>query len=130
MFPAISLKSLLSVFLALIFLLLGTTLFLANLSGTRDFLQQQLGNHAQDAANTLAFQLAPALAGNDLAAVTGSVDALFDSGGYRRIRIVRPGGETLLERERPPRVDGPPDWFVRALPLEAAVVAVDAAGAC
>ena len=113
----VSLKTLLSALLALIFLLLGAALFLANMTSTRDFLQHQLGSHAQDAATTLALQLAPALASNQQAAVANSVDALFDSGYYRHIRITRPAGGTILEREVPVRVEDTPDWFVRLLPL-------------
>jgi len=116
--PAISLKTLLNTLLALIFLLLSAALFLANLSGTRDFMQRQLGSHAQDAATTLAVQLAPALADKQMATVASSVDALFDSGYYRRIRIVAVDGEVLIERELPLRIEGVPDWFMRALPLE------------
>lgn len=125
--PTISLKTLLSALLALIFLLLAAALFLTNLASTRDFLQHQLASHAQDAATTLALQLAPQLASDEsagnpmasvpLAAVANSVDALFDSGYYRHIRIARPAGGTLLAREVPLRLEDTPDWFVRLLPL-------------
>jgi diguanylate cyclase (GGDEF)-like protein len=118
MAPAISLKTLLSALLALVFLLLGGALFLANLTSTRDFMQRQLGSHAQDAATTLSLHLAPALAADNLAAITSNVDALFDSGYYRHIRIARPGGKTLIEQSLPVRIEGVPDWFVHTLPLD------------
>lgn len=115
--PPISLKTLLIVLLALVFLLLGLALFLAGLSGTRDFLQRQLASHAQDTASTLALQLSEELARADMAAVTSSVDALFDSGYYRRITLSQPDGRILLDRELPVVVDGAPHWFVNAVPL-------------
>lgn len=114
----ISLKTLLVLLLALVFLLLALALFLAGLQGTRDFLQRQLANHAQDTATTLALQLKDSLTRNDQAAVASHVDALFDSGYYQRIAISGPAGTPLLERRMPVRVEGAPDWFVRALPLE------------
>ena len=114
----VSLKTLLSGLLALVFLLLGAALFLTNLASTRDFLQRQLASHAQDAATTLAMQMTPALADNNLAAITSHVDAVFDSGYYHRIQIARPGGKPILSRELPVRVDGAPSWFVDALPLD------------
>jgi len=116
--PAISLKTLLILLLALVFLLLGVALFLASLGSTREFLQRQLANHAQDAATTLALQLRGDLSRNDQAAVASSVDALFDSGYYQRITISQLDGRILLDRQLPVQVEGAPDWFVHALPLE------------
>jgi diguanylate cyclase (GGDEF)-like protein len=113
--PTISLKTLLAGLLALSFLLLGLTLFLANLSGTRDFLQRQLVSHAQGTANTLARQLS-----NEPDATASRVDGLFDNGYYQRITLSQPDGTILLESAFPMQVDGVPDWFVRMLPLDVA----------
>ncbi len=114
---SVSLKTLLVALLALAFLLLGGLLFTTNLAHTRDFLTRQLQTHAQDTATTLALQLSPAFQANDLAAVTNTVDALFDSGYYRRIALTAPSGRVILVREIPVRVQGPPDWFIRLVPL-------------
>ncbi len=115
---SVSLKTLMVGLLALAFLLLGGLLFTANLVHTRDFLRHQLQTHAQDTATTLALQLSPALQAKDLATVTNTVDALFDSGYYRRIALTAPDGKPILTREVRVRVAGPPDWFIRAIPLE------------
>ncbi len=114
-----SLKTLLLALLALSFLILTAILFLASLTHTRDFLMRQLATHAQDTATTLALQLAPALRVKDLAAVTNTVDALFDSGYYRRIALTTPSGEVILARESRVRIEGVPEWFVHLLPLAA-----------
>jgi EAL domain-containing protein (putative c-di-GMP-specific phosphodiesterase class I)/GGDEF domain-containing protein len=114
---SVSLKTLMVALLALAFVLLAALLFAANLVHTRDFLARQLATHAQDTATTLALQLSPAFQANDLAAVTNAVDALFDSGYYRRIALTTPGGESILVREVAVRVEGPPDWFIRLIPL-------------
>ena len=115
---SVSLKTLLVALLALAFLLLGGLLFTTNLLHTRDFLTRQLQTHAQDTATTLALQLSPAFQASDLAAVTNTVDALFDSGYYRRIALTSPSGQAILVREVPVRVQGPPDWFTRLIPLD------------
>lgn len=114
----ISLKTLLVLLLALAFLLLGILLFAANLVHTRDFLARQLQSHAQDTATTLALQLSPAFRANDLATVANTVDALFDSGYYRRIALNDPNGRPILVREQEVRVEGAPDWFIRLIPLD------------
>lgn len=101
---AYSLKTLLVSLLAVAFTLLAAVLFTANLLHTREFLARQLDTHAQDTATTLALQLAPALQAKDLAAVTNTVDALFDSGYYRRIALTTAAGKVILVRESPLRV--------------------------
>lgn len=96
-----SLKTLLVLLLGLLFLLLGLALFATGLANTHGFLQRQLHAHAQETATTLALELSPALASNDTAAVANAVDALYDSGYYRRIAVIRPNGESVVERELP-----------------------------
>ncbi len=114
----VSLKTLLVALLALIFLLLGTLLLVANVAHTRDFLSRQLQSHAQDAATTLALQLSPAFVEQDQARMASTVDALFDSGYYRRIVVTDPDGQNLLLREQTLQVEGAPDWFIRLIPLD------------
>lgn len=113
----IGLRALLLLLLPPLFLLLGGALFATGLGHTRDFLQRQLGNHAQDAATTLAMRLAPAFATNDRAAVASTVDALFDSGYFRSIVLMDPRGDPVLTRSEPVRKDTVPAWFVDLLPL-------------
>ena len=113
----ISLKRLLVVMLALVFLFLGILLLIANLAHTREFLARQLQSHAQDEATALALNLAPALAEGDRARVASTVDALFDSGYFLRILVSDPDGGRLLLREQAPRVEEVPAWFIGLVPL-------------
>lgn len=115
----ISLKALLILVLLPMYLTMGIALFATGLDHTRDFLRQQLRNHAQDAASALALRLAPAFAANDMAAVASAVDALHDSGYYRAIVLERPGGSPVVSREFPLVVEQVPAWFMRLLPMEA-----------
>lgn len=114
---SLGLKNLMVVLLALSFLTLGILLFTSNLLHTRDFLSHQLATHAQDTATTLALQLSSALRAKDYATVKNTVDALFDSGYYRRIALIAPDGSSLLRRELPVQVQGPPAWLIRLFPL-------------
>ncbi len=116
---SMSLKTLLVALLGVSFLLLAVLLIVANLIHTRDFLARQLASHAQDTATTLALQLSPALQAGERATVTNTVDALFDSGYYRRIALTTPGGEAILVREVAVRLEDAPGWFIRLVPLEA-----------
>ena len=115
----ISLKTLLILVLLPMYLCMGIALFAAGVDHTRDFLQQQLRNHAQDAATALALRLAPAFSGNDMAAVANVLDALHDSGYYRAIVLERPGGALLMSRAHALAVEQVPAWFMELLPINA-----------
>lgn len=114
----VSLKMLLTLLQLSLFLLMGAILFASGLGHTRDFLQRQLQNHAQDAATALSLRLAPAFRENDMALVSSTVDAVYDGGYFKSIILTKPGGETLLIRDEPMRVEGVPSWFMKLLPLD------------
>ena len=113
----ISLKSLLILLLLPLFIALGTVIFTAGLGNTRDFLEQQLHGHAQDAATALAIRLAPAFLANDEATIANTVDGLFDHGYYSSITLKHPQGNVILHREEALRIENVPVWFLNWLPL-------------
>src|SRR5690606_38103726 len=85
---------------------------------TRAYLNAQLRTIAQDTATPLGISLSPALAAGDMAVAESLVNAVFDSGYYRRVAITGIDGKAIMERAAPAQVDGVPDWFMRLLPLE------------
>lgn len=93
--------------------------FLVSVVNTREFLTAQLQAHAQDAATSLGMTLVEPLSQNDLVLAETLVNAMFDSGYYRRISVTRPDGGPLVVREVPVRVESVPAWFIRWLPLDA-----------
>ena len=113
----ISLKTLLILLLMPLFMSLGAVLFTTGLGNTRDFLEQQLQGHAQDAATALAIRLAPAFAAHDNAAIANTVDGLFDNGYYSVITLTNPQGNVILHREEALRIENVPGWFIDWLPL-------------
>lgn len=115
---SLSLKSRLVILLSLLFLLLALALSWASLSATRDFLARQLATHAQDTATALSVRLTPHFTRPDPAAVASIVDAVFDSGYFRQIQLTTPRGDLMLERKQPVALEGVPDWFVAAFPLD------------
>ena len=113
----VSLKTRLIVPLSLLFLLLAIGLAGSALWHTRDFLERQLAQHAQDAATTLSIRLAPHFARDDGAAIANHVDALFDSGSFQRIRLSNARGDQILERQHALRVEGVPASFIERIGL-------------
>lgn len=93
--------------------------FLISLHNARDYLEQQLRTHAEDAATYLGLSISSRSAAGDRATITSMTDALFDRGYYRSIRVENQQGEVLVERTRPLRGSRVPSWFVSRFPLEA-----------
>ena len=107
-----------------IWLLLLTTLLLAfagsavvTVASARDTLQTQLRLKNSDNAGSLALVLSQAK--GDLQLMGLIVSSQFDTGYYRRVRLLGAGGDVLVSREDESAVRRAPAWFVAALPIDA-----------
>ena len=83
------------------------------------YLQEQLTSHAQDAATSLGIVLPAAMSESDLVRAEITVNALFDRGYYQSIRVLNIHGNTVVLKTLSPAPADVPQWFVKALPLEA-----------
>ncbi|MDP2829173.1 MAG: EAL domain-containing protein [Sulfuricellaceae bacterium] len=101
-----------------LFLAVFVGTFFVSVNNTRVFLSSQLQSHAQDAATSLGLSLSPHAADNDLITMTSMVDAMFDSGYYREIKVVDIDGKPLVVRELPVTIEEVPQWFIQLTPLE------------
>lgn len=101
-----------------LFLVVFVGTFFVSVNNTRAFLSSQLQSHAQDAATSLGLSLSPHAADNDLITMTSMVDAMFDSGYYREIRVVAMDEKPLVERTLPVIIEDVPHWFIKLVPLE------------
>src|SRR5471030_1783756 len=100
-----------------IFFIILAGLLLLSVSSTRDYLQQQLASHAQDAATSLSYPLADALAKDDKVLAEVQVLAMFDRGYFHKIEVRSADGKVIVSKEMPQRVEGVPLWFTQLLPM-------------
>ncbi|VAX07954.1 GGDEF and EAL domain proteins [hydrothermal vent metagenome] len=103
--------------LAVLLLLVFTGTFFISVQNSRAYLEVQLQSHAQDAATSLGLSISPHMAEGDEVMVTSMVDAIFDRGYYRVVRVEDMEGKSLVDRVQPVQVKGVPAWFINALPL-------------
>lgn len=108
-----------------IWLLLLGTLLLAfagsvavNADAARDTLQTQLRLKNSDNATALALVLSQQK--GDPALMELVMSSLFDTGFYRRVRLLSADGTVRFAREAPAAPQEAPDWFVRLLPIVSA----------
>lgn len=107
---------LLSVTVAIVFILAGTLLF--SIDGARQYLNDQLQAQSENAASSLALSLSQP-ANQDPALRELLIIALYDSGQFQTIKLTATDGSTLVERQMQD-VTGAgvaPLWFSNMLPL-------------
>lgn len=114
-----TLKRQLLIGISAVFLVIFLGLIVVGISGTRDYLEQQLGSHAQDAASSLAHPLSQSLGKGDPGLAAIQVATLFDRGYFQRIMVRGVDGSTLVDRELPAKIEGVPLWFSSLVRLEA-----------
>ncbi len=100
-----------------VWLLLSVTLVLAfagaigvSVHAARHYLQTQLNLKNNDTAQSLALTLSQQK--GDLVALELAIASQFDTGYYERIRLVAPGGKTIVEKQAGPHPQEAPGWFV------------------
>ena len=116
-----TLNRLLLLFLGSLLGLLLAGNVLLNISATRDYLQDQLQSHAQDAATSLGLSLSSVIDARDLVAAERMIDAIYDSGSYRRIVMFDVADKALITRYRQVNIEGVPSWFSQMITLETPV---------
>ncbi len=97
--------------------LLFVGVWIDKLQSTKTFLSNQLSSHAQDTASSLGLSLSPFIAAGDLATADTMLNAIFDHGYYRTIRIVDLNDVTVSERSLGIAALQVPDWFIDLIPL-------------
>lgn len=110
------------------FFLLLCTLFLAvlgvifavSVSGTRNYLEQQLASHAQDAATAMSVTLGQSIGKGDEVLAKAQVASVFDRGFFKSIKVLSQDRSELFSRVLPVKIEGVPEFFVAAFPIDTA----------
>ncbi|MBF6057546.1 bifunctional diguanylate cyclase/phosphodiesterase [Thiomicrorhabdus heinhorstiae] len=113
-----SLYKQISLLISSILLVLLAGIFILNLASTKQFLQEQLGAHAQDTATSLGLSLSTIPDPNDLAVMETMINAVFDRGYYKQITLTDMDGKVLYHRQNAKQIEGIPSWFINQIPLK------------
>jgi EAL domain-containing protein (putative c-di-GMP-specific phosphodiesterase class I) len=79
---------------------------------TRNYLQTQMGSHAQDTATSLGLSISPYLEPDSLMIAETMATAIFDSGYYNQIKFTNAQNQVVFELANPKRVESVPNWFI------------------
>lgn len=104
--------------ISLIFFAVFIGLQMLSVLTTRDYLQQQLASHAQDAATALSRPLEDALAKNDQTLANIQIATLFDRGYYKKILVLDPAGKVVISKELSINKEKVPTWLPVLIDLQ------------
>jgi diguanylate cyclase (GGDEF)-like protein len=104
--------SLIAMLTVFILLFVGTGIRLQH------YFQAQLGSHAQDTATSLAVAVNSALRQQDTILLETTVQAVFDSGYYKRVAVLNIDGKTIIEKVQPPTNSDVPRWLPQIVKLD------------
>ncbi len=107
------------IMISIIFITLFISTFFVSTENIRDYLNEQLSSHAQDAATSLGIAVTAEVSNNDIASLQVYTNAMFDSGYYKQIIIKDIDDKILVEKSRTLVIDGVPAWFVSLFPIDA-----------
>jgi EAL domain-containing protein (putative c-di-GMP-specific phosphodiesterase class I)/HAMP domain-containing protein len=82
------------------------------------YFQAQLSSHAQDTATSLAVAVNSALRQQDMTLLDTTVQAVFDSGYYKRIAVLDTTGKKVIEKQQPPANGNVPGWLPEIVKLD------------
>ncbi len=105
------------ILICIIFITLFASTFIVSTENIRDYLNDQLSSHAQDAATSLGIALTSEIKDNDIASLEVYTNAMFDSGYYKRIIITDIDEKELFSKDRPLIIENVPQWFITMFPL-------------
>ena len=107
------------IILGVIFITLFISTFFISTDNIRDYQNDHLSSHAQDAATSLGIALSSEINEGDIASLETYTNAMFDSGYYKQIIIKDIDNKILFEKNRPLIIENVPAWFITLFPLNA-----------
>ena len=115
-----SLSKQLLILLTLIFLIVFSVNFVMSMDNIRSYLQGESEVHVQDTATSLGLSLSPHMADESDPILRTMMNAIFDTGYYKEMRLLDVDDNELIRLTNPDEVRGVPDWLMRFFPIETA----------
>lgn len=115
-----SLSKQLLILVTLIFFIVFAVNFTLSMNNIRSYLQVESEIHMQDTATSLGLSLSPHIGDEQDPILRTMMNAIFDTGYYKEMRLVNVDGETLVQLTNPAQIEGVPDWLIETLPLKTA----------
>ncbi len=115
-----SLSKQLLTLLTILFLVIFSVNFTLSINNIREYLETESVTHAQDTATALGLALSPHLENKDNPMIETVINAIFDRGYYKEIRLVDNQQKNWITLTNNDIFDEVPEWFIHLLPMKTA----------
>jgi len=115
-----SLSKQLLILISLIFLIVFSVSFFLSMSNIRNYLEVESEIHVQDTATSLGLSLSPHMQDEQDPILQTMMNAIFDMGYYKEMRLENVDGENLVKLTNPVQIEGVPNWLIKLLPIKPA----------
>ena len=103
-----SLSKQLLILVTLIFFIVFAVNFTLSMNNIRSYLQVESEIHMQDTATSLGLSLSPHMTDEQDPILRTMMNAIFDTGYYKEMRLVNVDGEELVQLTNPVQIEGVP----------------------
>ena len=114
----ITLSTQLALLMMMVIMLLLSVSLVISFNASRQYVENQLVSHAQDAATSLGLSASSAVENNDTVTLRSLVGAMFHSGDYQKIQVYDINHQEIFSQQQIVTVEGIPKWFIDLLPLK------------
>jgi len=116
-----SLKNQIAIIVSLLLLITLTIVVYKSFHSTSLYLQSQLQTDAKNSATSLGLSISTVENKEDISTIETMINAIFDSGYYKEIKLVDIDNKILYTRSNPEDVKDVPQWFIKNIKLIAPV---------
>ncbi len=120
-----SLSKQLLILITLIFLFIFSVNFFLSVGNIKSYLEVESEIHVQDTATSLGLSLSPHMADENDPIIRTMMNAIFDQGYYKEIRLVDVEGNELVSLVNTEKLDGVPQWLINLMPMQPATAVTE-----
>ena len=115
-----SLSKQLLILISFIFFIIFSVNFVLSIENIKSYLEVESEIHVQDTATSLGLSLSPHMVDEQDPIIRTMMNAIFDMGYYKEMRLVDIDGNDLVTLTNTETMEGVPNWLSRVMPMEPA----------
>jgi len=115
-----SLSKQLLILIAFIFFIIFSVNLVLSMNNIKSYLEIESEIHVQDTATSLGLSLSPHMADEQDPIIRTMMNAIFDMGYYKEMRLVDVDGKDLVKLTNTAKIEGVPEWLINIMPMKVA----------
>jgi len=113
-----SLSKQLLLLISVIFIIVFSVNFILSIGNIKSYLEVESEVHVQDTATSLGLSLSPYMVDEKDPIIRTMMNAIFDMGYYKEMRLVDVDGNDLIKLTNTEQLSGVPTWLIDVMPMK------------